>query len=114
LPQALEATSDWFSAAEAIMTTDTVPKAFSRKIRMSTGEATVTGIAKGAGMIRPDMATMLGFVATDAAVPRKGLHQMLARAAQRSFNCITVDGDTSTNDSFILAATGAGPAARGR
>jgi glutamate N-acetyltransferase/amino-acid N-acetyltransferase len=114
LPQALQATSDWFSAAEAIMTTDTVPKAFSRKIRMSTGEATVTGIAKGAGMIRPDMATMLSFVATDAAVPRKGLHEMLARAAQRSFNCITVDGDTSTNDSFILAATGAGPAARGR
>jgi glutamate N-acetyltransferase / amino-acid N-acetyltransferase len=114
LPQALEARSDWLAAAEAIMTTDTVPKAFSKKIRLSTGEATVTGIAKGAGMIRPDMATMLGFVATDAAVPRKGLQQMLARAAERSFNCITVDGDTSTNDSFILAATGAGAAARGK
>jgi glutamate N-acetyltransferase/amino-acid N-acetyltransferase len=114
LPQAFEAKSDWLAAAEAIMTTDTVPKAFSTKVRLSTGEATVTGIAKGAGMIKPDMATMLSFVATDAAVPRKGLHQMLARAAERSFNCITVDGDTSTNDSFILAATGAGPAARGR
>ena len=114
LPRALEAKSDWLSAAEAIMTTDTVPKAFSMKIRLSTGEATVTGIAKGAGMIRPDMATMLSFVATDAAVARRGLHQMLGRAAQRSFNCITVDGDTSTNDSFILAATGAGPSARGR
>ena len=96
------------------MTTDTVAKAFSTKIRLSTGEATVTGIAKGAGMIKPDMATMLGFVVTDAAVPRRALHQMLGRAAQRSFNCITVDGDTSTNDSFILAATGAGPAARAR
>jgi glutamate N-acetyltransferase/amino-acid N-acetyltransferase len=74
----------------------------------------VTGIAKGAGMIRPDMATMLGFVATDAAVPRKDLRRMLERAAERSFNCITVDGDTSTNDSFVLAATGAGPTARGR
>jgi glutamate N-acetyltransferase/amino-acid N-acetyltransferase len=111
LPQALEAKSDWLSAAQAIMTTDTVPKAFSQKVRLSTGEATVTGIAKGAGMIRPDMATMLGFVATDAAVSKKGLQQMLGRVAERSFNCITVDGDTSTNDSFILAATGAGPAA---
>jgi glutamate N-acetyltransferase/amino-acid N-acetyltransferase len=114
LPHALEAKSDWLSAAEAIMTTDTVPKAFSRKVQLSSGVATVTGIAKGAGMIRPDMATMLSFVVTDAAVPRKGLHQMLGRAAERSFNCITVDGDTSTNDSFILAATGAGPAARGK
>src|SRR6185436_15097572 len=114
LPPALEATSDWLSAAEAIMTTDTVPKAFSTKIGLSTGEATVTGIAKGAGMIRPVMATMLGFVATDAAVPRKDLRRMLERAAERSFNCITVDGDTSTNDSFVLAATGAGPTARGR
>jgi glutamate N-acetyltransferase/amino-acid N-acetyltransferase len=110
LPQALQADSDWLGAAEAIMTTDTVPKAFSRKTRMSSGEATVTGIAKGAGMIRPDMATMLGFVATDAAVSRKSLQDMLGRAADQSFNCITVDGDTSTNDAFILIATGAGPA----
>jgi glutamate N-acetyltransferase/amino-acid N-acetyltransferase len=114
LPQALAAQSDWLSAAEAIMTTHTVPKAYSKKVKLSSGEATVTGIAKGAGMIKPDMATMLSFVATDAAVPGKGLHQMLARVAERSFNCITVDGDTSTNDSFILAATGAGPAARGK
>jgi glutamate N-acetyltransferase/amino-acid N-acetyltransferase len=110
LPQALEANSDWLSAAEAIMTTDTVAKAVSTRLKLSSGEATVTGIAKGAGMIRPDMATMLGFVATDAAVPKKTLQAMLGRVAQRSFNCITVDGDTSTNDSFILVATGAGAA----
>jgi glutamate N-acetyltransferase/amino-acid N-acetyltransferase len=114
LPQAARAQSDWLSAAEAIMTTDTVPKAFSRKIRLSSGEATVTGIAKGAGMIRPDMATMLGFVATDAALSPAALKQIVKRAADRSFNCITVDGDTSTNDAFVLIATGAGPAARTR
>ena len=110
LPKALLAKDDWRSAAEAIMTTDTVPKAFSKKVRLSKGVAHVTGIAKGAGMIRPDMATMLGFVATDAAVSRKDLSAMLARVADKSFNCITVDGDTSTNDSFILIATGQGPA----
>jgi len=110
LPKALLAKDDWRSAAEAIMTTDTVPKAFSKKVRLSKGEAHVTGIAKGAGMIRPDMATMLGFVATDAAVAKKDLSAMLARVADKSFNCITVDGDTSTNDSFILIATGEGPA----
>ena len=110
LPKALLARDDWRSAAEAIMTTDTVPKAFSKKVRLSKGEAHVTGIAKGAGMIRPDMATMLGFVATDAALSRKDLASMLARVADKSFNCITVDGDTSTNDSFILIATGQGPA----
>jgi len=112
LPKALFDKADWFSAAEAIMTTDTVPKAFSRKIKLSTGQAVVTGIAKGAGMIKPDMATMLGFVATDAAVGPARLKQITRRAADRSFNCITVDGDTSTNDSFIVAATGRGPAAR--
>jgi len=112
LPQALAARSDWLCAAEAIMTTDTVPKACSRKIRISTGEATITGIAKGAGMIRPDMATMLGFVATDVAVSQRILRGMLGRVADRSFNCITVDGDTSTNDSFVLIATGAGPAVK--
>jgi glutamate N-acetyltransferase / amino-acid N-acetyltransferase len=110
LPKALLAKDDWRSAAEAIMTTDTVPKAFSKKVRLSKGEAHVTGIAKGAGMIRPDMATMLGFVATDARVSRKDLAAMLARVADKSFNCITVDGDTSTNDSFMLIATGQGPA----
>jgi glutamate N-acetyltransferase/amino-acid N-acetyltransferase len=109
LPKALLAKSDWFSAAEAIMTTDTVPKAFSRKVKLSKGEAHVTGIAKGAGMIRPDMATMLGFIATDAALSRKALQAMMERVAGRSFNCITVDGDTSTNDSFIVMATGRGP-----
>ena len=100
---------NWFSAAEAIMTTDTVPKACSRKVKLSSGEAVVTGISKGSGMIRPDMATMLGFVATDAAVSRKNLQAIVRRAADGSFNCITVDGDTSTNDSFMLIATGKGP-----
>jgi glutamate N-acetyltransferase/amino-acid N-acetyltransferase len=89
-----------------------VPKAFSRRLRLSNGDAVVTGIAKGAGMIRPDMATMLGFVATDATVPRKKLTAITQRAADRSFNAITVDGDTSTNDSFIVVATGQGPAVR--
>jgi glutamate N-acetyltransferase/amino-acid N-acetyltransferase len=105
---------NWMSAAEAIMTTDTVPKAFSRRVRLSDGEATVTGIAKGAGMIRPDMATMLGFVATDARVAPAALRAVLRAAAARSFNCVTVDGDTSTNDSFMLVASGAGPKAAGR
>jgi glutamate N-acetyltransferase / amino-acid N-acetyltransferase len=114
LPRALMHQDDWLSAAEAIMTTDTVPKAYSRKLRLSQGTAVVTGIAKGAGMIRPDMATMLGFIACDARVARRQLQRLLERVAGRSFNCITVDGDTSTNDSLILAATGRGPAARGR
>ena len=103
---------NWISAAEAIMTTDTVPKASSRKVRLSGGEAVVTGIAKGAGMIRPDMATMLAFVATDAKVARPALQRMMRAAASRSFNAITVDGDTSTNDAFACLATGRGPAAR--
>jgi glutamate N-acetyltransferase / amino-acid N-acetyltransferase len=114
LPRALLDKADWLSAAEAIMTTDTVPKAFSKKVKLSGGEVRVSGIAKGAGMIRPDMATMLGFIATDAAVPRKKLQALLERVAGRSFNCITVDGDTSTNDSLILAATDRGPAAASR
>jgi glutamate N-acetyltransferase/amino-acid N-acetyltransferase len=112
LPKALFDKAGWFSAAEAIMTTDTVPKAYSRKLRLSGGDAVVTGIAKGAGMIKPDMATMLGFVATDAALPQKKLAEITRRAADRSFNAITVDGDTSTNDSFIVVATGQGPAVR--
>jgi glutamate N-acetyltransferase/amino-acid N-acetyltransferase len=94
------------------MTTDTVPKAFSKKARLSGGEATVTGIAKGAGMIRPDMATMLGFVATDAKVAQNVLQSMVRRVADKSFNCATVDGDTSTNDSFMLIASGLGVEAR--
>ena len=109
LPDCLGSKNGWLDAAEAIMTTDTVAKAASRKIRLSTGEATVTGIAKGAGMIHPNMATMLGFVATDAALPAAFLRGCVKRAADASFNCITVDGDTSTNDAFMLIATGAGP-----
>src|SRR5258706_2881440 len=104
--------SNWGSAAEAIMTTDTVAKAASRKVRLSSGEATVTGIAKGAGMIRPDMATMLAFIATDAKVGKSALARITKQAADRSFNAITVDGDTSTNDAFVCLATGRGPAAR--
>ena len=114
LPRALLHQDDWLSAAEAIMTTDTVPKAYSRKVRLSRGTAVVTGIAKGAGMIRPDMATMLAFIVTDARLPQKPLQALLERVAERSFNCISVDGDTSTNDSFILGATGQGPTASGR
>ncbi len=88
LPVAVASKASWLDAAEAIMTTDTVPKAFSRKVRLSGGEAVVTGIAKGAGMIRPDMATMLGFVATDAKVAPKALQSMVKRVADRSFNCV--------------------------
>ena len=98
---------NWASAAESIMTTDTVAKAASRRVTVNGRTVTVTGIAKGAGMIHPDMATMLGFVATDAALPPKLLQELLQDVADESFNAITVDGDTSTNDSFILIATGA-------
>ena len=97
---------NWLSAAEAIMTTDTVPKAASRRLRVGGREVTLTGIAKGAGMIHPDMATMLSFIATDAAVAPALLRRMLVHACERSFNAITVDGDTSTNDSFVVSATG--------
>ncbi|MBK6863037.1 MAG: bifunctional glutamate N-acetyltransferase/amino-acid acetyltransferase ArgJ [Ideonella sp.] len=97
----------WAIAAEAIMTTDTVPKAASREVRIDGREVAVTGIAKGAGMIRPNMATMLGFVATDAAVEPALLQALVKEAAERSFNRITIDGDTSTNDSFVLVASGA-------
>ena len=108
LPAALTKDCGWLDAAEAIMTTDTVPKAFSRKVKLSGGEAVVTGIAKGAGMIHPDMATMLGFVATDARVSPGQLKKLVKAVADRSFNCITVDGDTSTNDAFMLIASGVG------
>jgi glutamate N-acetyltransferase / amino-acid N-acetyltransferase len=95
----------WLKAAEGIMTTDTVPKAVSRQVQIGGQTVTITGISKGAGMIRPNMATMLGFVATDACVA-PGLMQTLAtRLADVSFNRITVDGDTSTNDSFVVVAT---------
>jgi glutamate N-acetyltransferase/amino-acid N-acetyltransferase len=97
---------NWAAAAQAIMTTDTLPKAASRRFTVGGATITATGIAKGAGMIRPNMATMLGFVACDAPVARPVLQAAVALAANRSFNCITVDGDTSTNDAFMLVATG--------
>jgi glutamate N-acetyltransferase / amino-acid N-acetyltransferase len=96
----------WLDAAEAIMTTDTVAKARSARVAAGGRTVTVTGIAKGAGMIRPDMATMLGFIATDAPLSAAGARAILAHAADRSFNCITVDGDTSTNDALMLMASG--------
>jgi len=106
LPARLEEDA-WSQAAKAIMTTDTVAKACSRALQIDDTEVIITGIAKGAGMIRPDMATMLAFIATDAAVDREWLQQCLEAAVDISFNNITVDGDTSTNDACILAATGA-------
>ncbi|MFA7269148.1 MAG: bifunctional glutamate N-acetyltransferase/amino-acid acetyltransferase ArgJ [Sterolibacterium sp.] len=97
----------WFDAAHAIMTTDTVAKAASQLVDIGGKTISVTGISKGAGMIKPNMATMLGFIATDAAISQPLLEQMVKQVADASFNCISVDGDTSTNDSFILIATGA-------
>ncbi|MCE7914199.1 MAG: bifunctional glutamate N-acetyltransferase/amino-acid acetyltransferase ArgJ [Nitrosomonas sp. PRO4] len=97
---------NWFNAAHAIMTTDIVPKAASRQVQIDGKTVTVTGIAKGSGMIRPNMATMLGYVATDADIAPDLLQSMVRHAADHSFNRITVDGDTSTNDAFILLATG--------
>ena len=101
-------TDNWLQAAEAIMTTDTQPKAASRSVMIAGKSVTLTGISKGAGMIKPNMATMLGYIACDAAVPQSLLEELVKHAANQSFNCITIDGDTSTNDSFILMATGAG------
>ncbi|EXI78073.1 MAG: Arginine biosynthesis bifunctional protein ArgJ [Candidatus Accumulibacter appositus] len=97
---------NWHAAAHAIMTTDTVAKAASRRFVIDGRNVTVTGISKGAGMIRPNMATMLGFIATDAGIAAPLLQQLLREAADESFNCISVDGDTSTNDSLILIASG--------
>jgi glutamate N-acetyltransferase/amino-acid N-acetyltransferase len=107
LPAALEnATADnWFNAAEAIMTTDIVPKATSRQLMIDGKQITITGMSKGSGMIHPNMATMLGYLATDAAVSKSALNAIILYAVNKSFNCITVDGDTSTNDSFIMVAT---------
>ena len=96
----------WYAAAHGIMTTDTVAKAASRRVQINGKTVTITGISKGAGMIKPNMATMLGFMATDAGIAAPLLQQLVREAADESFNCITVDGDTSTNDSFILIATG--------
>jgi glutamate N-acetyltransferase/amino-acid N-acetyltransferase len=98
---------NWLAAAEAIMTTDTQPKVASRTVVIDGTTVTMTGISKGAGMIRPNMATMLGYIATDAGVAQPLLEHLVKEAADRSFNCITIDGDTSTNDSFILMASGA-------
>lgn len=108
LPQALAnlRADNWYHAAEAIMTTDTQPKAASRTVVINGETVTLTGISKGAGMIKPNMATMLGFLATDAGVAQSVLEHMVKEAADKSFNCITIDGDTSTNDSFMLIATG--------
>ncbi|MEK7791891.1 MAG: bifunctional glutamate N-acetyltransferase/amino-acid acetyltransferase ArgJ [Pseudomonadota bacterium] len=97
---------NWFTAAQAIMTTDIVPKAVSRQVIIHGKTVTITGIAKGSGMIRPNMATMLGYVATDAVISQPLLQVMTRYAADHSFNRITVDGDTSTNDAFIVLATG--------
>lgn len=113
LPAAISALTEdgWARAARAIMTTDTRPKLASRAILLGGEEIRLTGIAKGAGMIQPDMATMLSFVGTDARVDGALLQTLLRDTADRSFNCITVDGDTSTNDACVLMATGkAGPA----
>ncbi len=96
---------NWLAAAHSIMTTDTRAKGASRRIHIHGETVTVTGIAKGAGMIRPDMATMLAFIATDAAMSREALDSALRYAVARSFNCITVDGDTSTNDACVLIAS---------
>ncbi len=100
------ADDNWLDAAEAIMTTDTVPKCVSRRVDLASIPVTITGISKGAGMIEPNMATMLGFIATDAAVDEDLVPQIVKKVADASFNRITVDGDTSTNDSFILIFTG--------
>jgi len=97
----------WIECAAAIMTTDTVPKAVSRTIEIGGNTITITGMAKGSGMIRPDMATMLAFVATDAAVEQPILMKILQYAVTKTFNRICVDGDTSTNDACVLIATGA-------
>ena len=96
----------WAEAAAAIMTTDTLPKAVSRSLRIDDKDITITGIAKGVGMLQPNMATMLTYIATDAAVTPEALQQMVREVADASFNRVTVDGDTSTNDSFLLIATG--------
>ncbi|WP_295542401.1 bifunctional glutamate N-acetyltransferase/amino-acid acetyltransferase ArgJ [uncultured Pseudacidovorax sp.] len=113
LPAALDDASEahWGRAAEGIMTTDTVPKAFSRQVALGGATVTITGISKGAGMIRPNMATMLGFLATDARIAPALLQPLAHTLAEGSFNRVTIDGDTSTNDSFVVIATGkTGPA----
>jgi glutamate N-acetyltransferase/amino-acid N-acetyltransferase len=111
IPKAITALKedDWYAAAEAIMTTDTQPKAASLTIQTSTGPIVMTGISKGAGMIQPNMATMLGFIGTDLSIDVDLLQELTREATDLSFNAITIDGDTSTNDSFIVMATGQSP-----
>lgn len=108
IPKAIEDLREdhWFEAAHSIMTTDTQPKIYSQRIQIQGKTVTITGISKGAGMIRPNMATMLGYLATDAAIAQPVLQSMIRDIADQSFNRITVDGDMSTNDSFIMMATG--------
>ena len=110
MPDAVSRLSEtgWLEAAAGIMTTDTRPKAACRRLSIGEKTITISGIAKGAGMIRPDMATMLAYIATDAGIDPGTLQQALSRAVEGSFNRITIDGDTSTNDSVVLVATGAG------
>ena len=107
MPAAIENLKEdnWLNAAEAIMTTDIVAKGTSRTINLGGKTITITGISKGSGMIHPNMATMLGYIATDAAVSHSALENIIQYAVNKSFNCITVDGDTSTNDSLIMMAT---------
>ncbi|KIQ32806.1 ornithine acetyltransferase [Variovorax paradoxus] len=107
LPAALADASEnhWARAAEGIMTTDTIPKAFSQKVQIGGATVTITGISKGAGMIRPNMATMLGFMATDAKIDASLIQPLAKLLADGSFNRVTIDGDTSTNDSFVVIAT---------
>jgi len=108
MPQAIAnlKADNWLDAAYAIMTTDTVAKAVSKQVQIGGKTVTVTGISKGSGMIHPNMATMLGYIATDAAIAQPLLQAMVREVADKSFNCITVDGDTSTNDALMLIATG--------
>ena len=103
--QAASGGQQWLDAAQGIMTTDTVPKAFSRQVEIAGQRISVSGISKGAGMIRPNMATMLGFIATDACVDQALMPQLAKALADASFNRVTVDGDTSTNDSLVVIAT---------
>ena len=108
LPQAIAnlKADNWYDAAHTIMTTDILPKAVSRQVQINGETVTVTGMSKGSGMIHPNMATMLGYIATDAAISQPLLQLLVKDAANASFNCITVDGDTSTNDALMLIATG--------
>lgn len=108
LPFAVENLNEdnWYHAAQAIMTTDTLPKAASKQVIIQGKIVTLAGISKGAGMIRPNMATMLGYVASDVSISQENLDELVKEAANKSFNCISIDGDTSTNDSFVVMATG--------